>query len=178
MQRFPIHQYRFCKTIICHNCKKPGHLQSDCKSEKINAVTERVNAVTVKALEDQVKALSMQLEEIKEKNLSTYSSSSINLSVHDPFILDSGASSHITNQKDLFQNFEERNSIPFTLPDNSTLWSTGTGQISVPITMDNGCTQQLLLDNAHFIPEINKNIISVSIYQSHTRLHSMVTPQF
>ena len=83
---------------------------------------------------------------------------------HNPnsWIVDSGASSHMTQRKELFVNYEE-----FDKPqkvgmgDGHTVEACGRGDIHFTMTLENGKPRSVTMCNALYIPKLTCNLFSV-----------------
>ena len=75
----------------------------------------------------------------------------------ESWILDSGASFHSSQRKELFQNFKSGNFGKVYLADNKPFEIEGTEDVCIKTTSGNKWT----LEDVRYIPGIKKNLISV-----------------
>ena len=75
------------------------------------------------------------------------------------WLIDSGASSHMTSNKTLFETFRHLPSpIEVELADDSLIQATGTGDVLLQFSN----TKSLRLKNVLYVPELSANLISIS----------------
>lgn len=75
------------------------------------------------------------------------------------WVIDSGSSDHITNDKTLFLKFNKNAKTEITVANGNKLKSYGSGDIK--IQTDKNC-EQITLKNALYIPKIKTNLLSIS----------------
>ena len=74
------------------------------------------------------------------------------------WIVDSGATSHMCNCRDMFTELE----VEVTLGDGSSLKAPGRGMVMVKSRLQNGKTYQCNLNDVLFVPSFAYNLISVA----------------
>lgn len=90
-----------------------------------------------------------------------------NVEIEDSWILDSGCTHHVCRRRDWFINFREMDSeIINTAADSNkqngaTLRAKGTGDIFLKASVSN-VEKDIVLRDAYYVPNIRKNLISVS----------------
>ena len=79
------------------------------------------------------------------------------------WIVDSGATSHMCNSRDMFVQFETlRQPIEVTLGDGHALKAIGRGNVIVKSRVDNGMTHRCKLHDVLLVPDLAYNLISVA----------------
>ena len=127
----------------CFKCNKIGHSHNVCPEHK------RIQAALAGIKEE---------EEVEENHAFYLALSSELNSNKNTWIIDSGASRHITSFKDKFENFSKCNSKELTIGDNSTHLIKGIGSCSIHLNF--GITLQL--NNVLYVPKIKRNLVSIS----------------
>ena len=83
---------------------------------------------------------------------------------HNPqdWIVDSGASSHMTKMKELLVNYEEfDNPQKVGMGDGSTVEAHGRGDIYFTLTLENNMSKKVTMCNALYVPKLTCNLFSV-----------------
>ena len=160
------------EVVVCHYCHKPGHMKRDCKklqyrnqrtqSAHIASTNDAINhekSVTISADEfakfsqyqESLKSSSTPVTAIAESgkpNTCLVSSSS-------KWVIDSGATDHMTGNSSLFSTFQPHTSAPtVTLADGSKSRVLGSGSVNP--------TPLISLSSVLSLPELSFNLISVS----------------
>ena len=126
------------KIIECWNCGKTGHYKNQCKSARKNQeAKDEANIASTSGGDD---ALICSLESKEEF-----------------WVLDSGASFHATSQREFFENYVPGNLGKVYLGNNQSCEIVGKGVVKVKL---NGSVWEL--KNVRHIPDLTKNLISVS----------------
>ncbi|KOB70462.1 Retrovirus-related Pol polyprotein from transposon TNT 1-94 [Operophtera brumata] len=121
------------KKIIRHYCKKQGHIKSKCFKWK--RLKKQENA----------------------KEEQTMTASPFYASAKTDFIVDSGSTSHMCNNDNLFVDFKS-NKVSINCADKTAkLQSSGMGSVQVTI---NGVTK--ILKDVMYVPQLSENLLSVS----------------
>lgn len=121
----------------CYNCNELGHYANKCpksKSSKKSNSTEKNGLLTVFAAND-------------------FKSS-------DEWIIDSGASSHMTHTKENFCSTSEATSNIVRVANNQTMTVNGAGSCELEIDVNN--KTKIVSVDAIFVPELSTNLLSVS----------------
>eukprot|EP00794_Sanderia_malayensis_P011568 gene11568-12763_t len=81
----------------------------------------------------------------------------------DLWIVDSGATCHMSNNKELFHDFEELvDPVDIQLGDGKVLNATGIGTVTVFTALPGGTHKKCNLRNVLFVPKLSFNLISVA----------------
>ena len=136
------------KPFTCHYCKKPGHFKRDCR----------------KFLASQRKQQAASTAEAKngEEGLVTIHALATTTS-KGSWIVDSGATCHMSNNRDLFVNLRElQTPQEVTLGDGRTLEGTAEGTVKLETLLPDGTTKTCRLENVLLVPNLSYSLLSVS----------------
>ncbi|CAB0003770.1 unnamed protein product, partial [Nesidiocoris tenuis] len=151
--------------LVCHYCQKPGHMTRKCKKWISDgrpapnfSKTASSNSALVSKHEHEPKAL-----------LTTKSSFLTVGNDEKSWYVDNGATNHITNQRDIFQEFSEfKSSHDVMTADGTSIRAIGSGTIPIESNVS-GKWEKLLLKDVWYIPGIKKNLFSPLAAQDHNR---------
>lgn len=141
------------KRKLCHICKKEGHLKANCP-EKADAQEQSATAETreirpwsaVAIVQEEHAAYSVN---VKEQQRSCW-------------IIDSGATHHMSNDLKWFTTAETPNISKWIhMADTSTVKVNKEGKVKMQIP-EKDCTTVLELGEVLYVPELGKNLFSVS----------------
>ena len=127
---------RFSKSIECFYCRQKGHIKRDCRKLKYK---EEAHA----AVEESEKCFNAKQDEAKS------------------WYIDSGATSHMCYEKELFATYEETKSCKIYLADDRIVTSVGKGSIFLSFKTIDGIVEKELKD-VLYVPELGTNLFSVS----------------
>ena len=128
--------------LLCFNCSKPNHLARNCWKKKGN---QREKAHKAKVEEDQAFVASHGDVE----------------SMRDDWIVDSGATTHMSPHRADFDTFESTSPRKVFMGDDSVLQAIGRGSILVD-TKVGGCTKRIRFKDVLYVPKLQSNLLSVS----------------
>ena len=154
--------------IVCHYCHKPGHIKRDCrklqykKAHSAHIASSCATSdkhVTISA--DEYARLTQFQETVKQPSghvtapVETGKPNACLVSSSPKWVIDSGATDHMTGNPSLLSNFQPHKSItPVTLADGSTSSVIGSGTTKP--------TSSLHLSSVLSLPQLSFNLISVS----------------
>uniref|UniRef100_A0A1Y1NHZ0 Retrovirus-related Pol polyprotein from transposon TNT 1-94 n=1 Tax=Photinus pyralis TaxID=7054 RepID=A0A1Y1NHZ0_PHOPY len=142
--------------VTCYNCQKRGHYARECRNKK----QERANtAEKEKGQEGNVTAFTT------EEKAFGLTSDALAISKDDVWIMDSGASSHMTYHKDYFSSLEDSDIKSVTLGDNKSLKVSGKGTIKIRKLIHNKW-YDAILTNVLYVPDLHKNLFSEGVITS------------
>jgi len=79
----------------------------------------------------------------------------------DVWYIDNGATTHVTNRRDIFKTFEcFQTQVEIRTANGDKAQAIGSGTVDVQTSV-NGCWQQKTLSNVWYVPKITKNLFSV-----------------
>lgn len=132
--------------VICHKCGGEGHIRRSCP--------------TLDAMRNGNK----NYESAKMARFSEFYDNSFyghgNLVSDSGFVIDSGATSHMCNDKSLFYSLDERRKGTITVADGELIESCGRGHVNVKIDNDKNPFDTRLSDVA-YVPKLESNLLSV-----------------
>jgi hypothetical protein len=126
------------KEIVCYKCNKKGHFARECRMS--------------------TKENSKQHKPWKPKSESALADSILTAERSQEWIIDSGATQHMTNDKNLLEEFQEVNNHGVTLADKSIAQVTGRGKITLQPSSGGGLVR---LEEVLLIPSLSKNLFSI-----------------
>lgn len=156
------------KGLRCYNCNKFGHIQRHCREnaqvERNNygvrrhereKIRHKANKVEVEANDSESDAVGLTTNHIlSAKN---------HLSESCCWIVDSGATCHISHNKELFVEFQELKKFQkVSLGDGHTLEATGKGVVALEMMLPNEKTRNARLFDVLYVPGLSYNLISIS----------------
>jgi len=124
----------------CFNCEKIGHIAADCRNNK-----SKDNSSKPKR-QEKVKAFLSGKEKLVEEDL---------------WFIDSGASTHMSRNKKIFEQIKPYKSSKIVTADNAKLKVEGIGDVKIKIKDKDGI-QTITAKNVLYVPEITANLLSVS----------------
>ncbi|KFD59738.1 hypothetical protein M514_28083, partial [Trichuris suis] len=130
----------------CFFCKRPGHLKADCEAfKKTKAAEVSVGDKTGFAA---AKHVSFTLCKRAYESCSAH------------WLVDSGASSHMTSEKTFFKSLRPYKQQIY-LANGASVYTAGIGDGWLQCRLPNGRTQQVQLKNVLYVPVIQGNLLSV-----------------
>ena len=139
----------------CHYCKKVGHFKRNC-DEFAKFIQER------KAKQGAYKAAAHDDSEsigLVVRHALTVST----IGSQDKWIVDSGATCHMCNNRNLFTEFQALDhSLEVTLGDGHALKASGRGTVALKMKLPSGRARYCTLHNVLLVPNLAYNLLSVS----------------
>lgn len=130
----------------CFYCNGP-HFKRECTLLKLNREANNMNNVNNN----------------NEGNINKQSARMARMGNWDySWCFDSGASSHMCNDLNLFTSFSDYDTKEVYVANGSSVDSKGVGTVKLEIFVDNGEVMNLTINNVLFVPELDENLISVS----------------
>ena len=146
--------------IICHYCDKPNHIAKDCPDRK-----QPRNKPQHKA--KQATNITSNSESSNDSSWNAFvigntDNSSSRTPTDMPWIIDSGASRHMTPQKHLFINFNQfTDSEKVGLGDGYTLDAIGIGDVKVITRLNRRVKRVSILHDVLYVPDLTTSLFSV-----------------
>jgi hypothetical protein len=132
------------KQRTCFYCEKPGHFKKDCRKRLADLEKGRQQANVARtprnARAEHLLFAGQEQDGGMLDNPSTW-------------IVDSGASQHMSHRNDWLDSYEEMKPVDVLLADNSSMKAVGRGQVS----LGGG----IRLQEVWYIPNLGKNLLSV-----------------
>lgn len=134
--------------LSCFFCKKTGHMKKDCSKYKIwKAKKGKVNQVSEDSNNDVGEICFKIVKNVQKSDKDWY--------------IDSGETSHMTNNKDFLTIFESKEeNIKTANGELTKVYGFGSGTITC-IT-DKGQRQRITITDAMYVPDLDSNLLSVS----------------
>jgi transposase InsO family protein len=155
------------KGPTCHHCGKFGHIRRNCweltetafgpNQKEKKSFKQKANKVHVRRRDSS----SSEAEGVGLTVCHALSASARNQS--NSWIVDSGATSHMCNERKFFVEFRNLEpTLQVTLGDGHELQAAGQGTVELEITLAKGVTKKCKLYDALYVPKLSYNLISVS----------------
>ncbi len=149
------------RSVKCHHCGKFGHIRRFCKdlnkdkgTKDSKSPANKGNQVGKGQSGSRSESLGLVLQSL------TVSACGIN---SETWIVDSGATSHMCNNKALLEDLVELSEpVDVMLGDGKILNAVGSGVVTVHTNLANGKQQECKLHNVLFVPNLSYNLLSVS----------------
>ena len=132
--------------LQCFNCGQPNHLARNCWKHKRNNQCEKANKAKV---ED---------DYVDHAFVASHDDA---LNMNDDWIVDSGATTHMSPHRGDFDTFETTLPKKVFMGDDSVLQAIGRGSILVD-TKVGGCTKRIRFKDVLYVPKLQSNLLSVS----------------
>ena len=154
------------KKLRCHYCNKFGHFKKECEEfakvkghSKPPQITKKNKMgafkVTIMA-EDENSTDSESTGLMAQHALSTESNT------HNQWIIDSGATCHMCNEKTSFSNYQTLDTpLNVVLGDGRNLQAIGHGDIVLKMNLPHGKMENCTLHDVLLVPELAYNLLSV-----------------
>lgn len=166
----------FKKVIFCHFCKKRNHSMQDCY--KLKAYNEKNKANMIEDDESEEFILSICENDIfkesdteecmlavgdqNDKTLLGIRSSKSDWSIFpSEWTLDSGATSHITNERQLLSHFISLDNKYVQVANGFKLKVHGNGTVKIQLKNQKGKTFNAKFTNVLYVPDLRGNFISI-----------------
>ena len=139
------------KNFKCYHCDKIGHTKRKCKLY-LDSIKNNTSGARAKCAESE------------DTSTVTLVASAFSCKVNsESWIIDSGASQHMCNDKSSFSVLVNPSKAILVLIGNGKiLMATGLGKVPLNLILYDGRTRDCLLDRVLYIPDITQNLLSVS----------------
>lgn len=163
-------------TVTCYYCGRKGHYQKDCfkklesmrnynrESQNRSSTKKPVNfnkRNDFKKKVNKVYGKSSSSEDENEKHYAYSARYKLCGSNQVSWTVDSGATCHISNKKEILENYVEKNCGQITIADGSTQNSVGVGSITFKAE-ENIKYDTVTIKEIMYVPELDDNLLSVS----------------
>uniref|UniRef100_H3H9Z9 CCHC-type domain-containing protein n=1 Tax=Phytophthora ramorum TaxID=164328 RepID=H3H9Z9_PHYRM len=138
------------KTGACHSCGKQGHWIAECPS-RVQNDAERYRSQRANVAQD---------EEDPGDYLFSVGRTSSTAKPSDMWLVDSGATQHMTSSKTYMRNYKTMAPVDVHLADDGVVQAVGTGDIVMSMKTPRGMKKGVLTNVWH-IPKLSRNLFSV-----------------
>uniref|UniRef100_H3H7L8 CCHC-type domain-containing protein n=1 Tax=Phytophthora ramorum TaxID=164328 RepID=H3H7L8_PHYRM len=138
------------KTGACHNCGKQGHWIAECPS-RVHNDAERYRSQRANVAQD---------EEDPGDYLFSVGRTSSAAKPSDMWLVDSGATQHMTSSSKYMRNYKKMAPVDVHLADDGVVQAVGTGDIVMSMKTPRGMKKGVLTNVWH-IPKLSRNLFSV-----------------
>jgi ATP-binding cassette subfamily B (MDR/TAP) protein 1 len=154
-------------SVTCNNCKKPGHVKTECRALKAKngkfthkgSRPEEVNFCGSSSMTLRSTVGVTSEDDLNILNVESTTEAEVLLTMEDAtsWLLDSGASYHVTPFRTQFRSYTARNLDPVRVGNSQhcAVISTGT----VELNLQGGST--IVLHDVRHVPELTRLLISV-----------------
>ncbi|GJS58887.1 retrovirus-related pol polyprotein from transposon TNT 1-94 [Tanacetum coccineum] len=143
--------------VVCYKCGDKGHIKCYCKNPKKknhNSNKNDESANTVKQVD--TTEITAMVSEMNIGMIQELHMASVTTTIDD-WWHDSGATTHVYNNKDLFKTYKEtKDGHEVMISDNHTSKVIGSGNVEIQFTSGKKLTLMIVLH----VPNIRKNLIS------------------
>jgi len=143
------------KQFTCHYCKRPGHFKKDCRKFAQAQSSEKGGRHKNPPRQSKKEQQSSQDAMLITNALVAKSK--------DDWIVDSGATCHMCNDRRMFTEFKQLGSSEkVTLGDGRSLDVAGEGTVDMDMLLNDGIRRGCSLMNVLYVPSLAYNLVSVS----------------
>jgi transposase InsO family protein len=147
--RLPVNPHA---NYICNVCKQMGHIKAECTADKLS----------IAELEQLLKRKKMnkaKAANVGQDYTNCVTASNVLYACGD-WIIDSGATSHMTPHKNLFTDIDNSHRSLVRVADGKKIPATGIGKVKLELITSKG-TKVLLLENVLHVPNLNSSLFSI-----------------
>lgn len=140
------------KEKVCFHCRKPGHYRRDCRllqqqqKKSGEASGSKQDGTKAKQIAEKENPMCFGIGGVRRKGR---------------WYVDSGCSSHMTNDRSFFEKLNDNVKIEVVLANGSTTKSAGIGEGYVKCLGADGKAQQILFTEVLYIPDLDSGLLSV-----------------
>lgn len=154
----------------CYGCQRYGHIRRNCPENMHHQAERRYSEhrLPVKKGKNVVHLTQDEQESGCDSEtvvglVTCHVLSAVESNEVNSWIVDSGATCHICNNKQSFLEFHSsKRPQHVTLGDGHSLSATGTGNVVIELLLGNNKTRQCHLSDVLYVPELSYNLLSVS----------------
>lgn len=144
------------KKIICHQCRKPGHMKRDCPMMK------NEGSSTSGGRSGGQNGQPKHKPKGKAAKTTPFAFTvSKNRKLMKTWIVDSGATAHMCCDRSFFQALKPSSGVTITLADGNETAVQGIGSGRLFCYDDSGNQQEVILSDVFYVPDLESNLVSV-----------------
>jgi transposase InsO family protein len=176
---------RDMSSVMCNYCKTFGHIKKNCPLLMTSDVDLREVINELKMKKNKANAAGSGQD---------YTDCVVNFSSSlDSWVIDSGATSHMSPNKSLFSSLDQRHCSDVIVANGKRVKAAGIGYVKLSKTQRDGSQTSMKLDNALWVPELRTNLLSVpqlakdgntitfdasGVYMNNKKIASMTNNQY
>ena len=152
------------KKIKCSYCKKKGHIKSECRKLKADQAAKEGKSGERKDSGNGDLSAKVAVAKADEGIIRLFKAEILTgqKDMLSKWIVDSGASTHMSSQRKWFITYEKLlEPRRVWLGDEHFILAVGTGRVRLTVTVD-GHNSEYILPDVYHVPSLNGNLISVS----------------
>lgn len=155
----------------CHHCGKYGHIRRNCRKFAAEAKSDSSEKGNTKSVKQHANAAevrgdfssSSNSDSDSEAGLVTRHALTTSAGRQDGWIVDSGATCHMSNDRRLFVELRDlEKPLEVTLGDGHDLNAIGRGVVVLQTKLPSGRTKKCKLHDVLYVPKLSHNLLSVS----------------
>lgn len=130
---------------VCFHCRKPGHFRRNCRLFLKQRGDDDEGTAEAKQATEKERSVCFAVRKNRQKGR---------------WIIDSGCSGHMTNDKEFFSKLEKAD-VDVVLADGSVVKAAGVGEGSIQCIDGAGNPKKIFVKNVLFIPSLYSGLLSV-----------------
>ena len=155
----------------CHHCGKYGHIRRNCRKFAAEAKSDSSEKGDTKGVKQHAKAAKVREDDSSssdndsdsEIGLVTRHALTTSAGRQDTWIVDSGATCHMSNDRRLFVELRDlEKPLKVTLGDGHDLNAVGRGVVVLQTKLPSGRRKKCKLHDVLYVPKLTHNLLSVS----------------
>jgi transposase InsO family protein len=145
---------------MCHYCKSEGHFIKQCRKWIADGRPSKAQQQKQVMLSPAEGTNKHSNEALVAEMMMVDSSAFVVENDHNAWYVDNGATTHVTNRRDIFRTFEMTNSVQVKTANGESAPAVGNGTVDIE-TLVKGKWLKKTLTNVLYVPNIAKNLFSV-----------------
>ena len=143
------------KTATCHHCNLKGHIKADCRKLKAEQAAQKVGKDQANSAQQPAGAFAFTAGCIP----ALQTAQGLPSLTPDTWILDSGASQHMTGRRELFSTYASMPATTIEMADSHTLTAVGKGTVCLAIADTENRASTLTLSDCWHVEGMHKNLL-------------------
>ena len=151
------------KGPMCYYCKTFGHIKRECP--KLLKLRSGEKAMSKRPVRQRVNNVETKSDDSSDESIGLVACHAVatNSDGSNAWLVDSGATCHMCNDRKMFAKFSElTRPVKGTLGDGRSLGAVGTGDVVLYMELSKGKVQKCRLSNVQYVPNLSYNLMSVS----------------
>jgi hypothetical protein len=156
----------YTETRECHYCHNKGHIAKDCRKRMANEKFKSHKKPFGTTVRDTNYERKKQYGATRDTNHEQVYSVALAADTRAEWLIDSGASQHMSNQREWFTTYTSMEPTKVYLGNNETVDAIGRGEIIMNMKTNNKPVEATLTEVLH-VPQLAKNLFSISQATKH-----------